>query len=57
MIVKCLACDAIYDRKDESECRCENCRCFTACPKCECNAFVPMKKNESVENKQILLCD
>ncbi len=58
MTVKCLNCGTLWNKKTEDEKCCENCMCETVCPSCGCNAWVPMKKNESKEvNKQILLCD
>jgi hypothetical protein len=58
MTVKCMNCETLWDKKTEEEKCCENCACQTVCPKCGCNAWVPMEKNENVESKkQTLLFD
>lgn len=58
MIVKCLACSEIYDKKEDNEKCCDHCVCQKYCPKCGSNSWVPLNKNESKEDKkQVLLCD
>jgi membrane protease subunit (stomatin/prohibitin family) len=60
MIVKCINCETLWDKKTEEEKCCKNCTCKNQneCPNCGCNCYVPMNKKENVEVKnQILLFD
>lgn len=57
MIVKCLDCAIVYERKSDSEKCCDKCVCLIECPNCGCKNFEKINKTEAKEpatKKQIL---
>lgn len=57
MLVKCLNCETIYDHKSDEEKCCDKCICNKNCPSCGSNSWVPIKQNESIEQKKQILHD
>jgi predicted nucleic acid-binding Zn-ribbon protein len=56
MVVKCLNCETIYERKSEEEKCCEKCACIKECPNCGCSNFEKINQQETKKiEKQILL--
>lgn len=57
MIVKCLNCANIYERRSEEEKCCDKCVCIKECPNCGSNAYAPVEQKESKEVKKQILHD